>query len=66
MKGQELKVIKEQEEILDDEQLEAVEGGKCTCDCWIANSNNSDRPKKDKEGQEEEDEIETPEGEEHD
>lgn len=35
-----IKILKDQElEKLDNEQLEEVEGGECTCDCWIGNSN---------------------------
>lgn len=35
-----VKILKDQEsEPLENEQLEEVTGGECTCDCWIGNSN---------------------------
>lgn len=45
--NEEIKTIKEQEEALENDQLESLEGGinensvACTCDCLVGNSNNN-------------------------
>ena len=43
---EQIKVIKDQEETLGNDQLENVEGGgtECVCDCWNRNTN-SDKDK---------------------
>lgn len=45
------KIVKEQDENLENDQLESVAGGatECSCDCWIGNSNGTKQPEQPKE-----------------
>lgn len=50
-KEEKIKIVKDQDETLANDQLESVAGGtnaeqvECSCDCWISNSNSGAKTK---------------------